>query len=136
MTAKRITKGRVRPGTAIRKARSHLFTGGRAPPPVSARRERNQATTTNANAATAAGNRPPVNRAAIEMLVTEPIVISTRLGGIVSDIALEVASSEASSPGWAPRRRISGNRIGATAAMSAAFDPEIPETRYIAPSST
>jgi len=70
------------------------------------------------------------------MLVTEPIVISTRLGGIVSDIALEVASSDASSPGCAPRRRISGKRIGATAAMSAAFDPEIPETRYIAPSST
>ena len=70
------------------------------------------------------------------MLVTEPIVISTRLGGIVSDIALDVASSEASSPGCAPRRRISGNRIGATAAMSAAFDPDMPETRYIAPSST
>jgi hypothetical protein len=63
-------------------------------------------------------------------------VISTRLGGIVSDIALEVASSEASSPGWEPRRRISGKRIGATAAISAAFEPEIPETRYIAPSST
>ena len=67
---------------------------------------------------------------------TEPIVISTRLGGIVSDIALEVASSEDSSPGCMPRRCISGNRIGATAAMSAAFDPDMPETRYIAPSST
>ncbi len=103
---------------------------------MSAFRERNQATTTSANAATAAGSSPPVNSAAIEMLVTDPIVISTRLGGIVSDMALDVASSEASSPGWAPRWRISGNRIGATAAMSAAFDPEMPETRYIAPSST
>ena len=36
----------------------------------------------------------------------------------------------------APRRFISGNSTGATAAMSAAFEPEMPETRYIAPSST
>jgi len=35
-----------------------------------------------------------------------------------------------------PRRFISGNRTGATAAMSATFDPEMPDTRYIAPSST
>ena len=78
-----------------------------------------------------------MNSAAIDRPgITEPIVISTRLGGIVSDIALDVASSDDNSPGWAPRRCISGKRIGATAAMSAAFDPEMPETRYIAPSST
>jgi hypothetical protein len=64
------------------------------------------------------------------------MVISTRLGGIVSDIALEVASSDANSPGCAPRWRISGNSTGATAAMSAAFEPEMPDTRYIAPSKT
>ncbi len=119
------------------KVRSISAAGARSPAPVSARRERNQATTTSASAATAAGSRPPVNSAAIEMSgTTEPIVISTRLGGIVSDIALDVASSEDSSPGCVPRRCISGNRIGATAAMSAAFDPEMPDTRYIAPSST
>ncbi|MNV67497.1 hypothetical protein D3C71_1603010 [compost metagenome] len=31
---------------------------------------------------------------------------------------------------------ISGNKAGAMAAMSAAFEPEMPETRYIAPTST
>jgi hypothetical protein len=31
-----------------------------------------------------AGRSPPVNKEAIETLVTEPIVISTRVGGIVS----------------------------------------------------
>ncbi len=46
-------------------------------------------TTTSATAATAAGSRPPVNSAVIDTLVTEPMVISTRLGGMVSDIALE-----------------------------------------------
>jgi hypothetical protein len=55
---------------------------------------------------------------------------------MVSDIALDVASSDDSSPGCMPRFCISGKRIGATAAMSAAFEPEMPDTRYIAPSST
>ena len=118
------------------KVRNIIDTGARSPPPVSMWRERIQHTTTSASAATAAGSSPPVNSAVIETLVTEPMVISTRLGGMVSDIALELASSAASSPGCEPRRRISGNSTGATAAMSAAFDPEIPDTRYIAPSRT
>ena len=77
-----------------------------------------------------------MNNAEIETPVTEPMVINTRLGGMVSDIAPDAASSATSSPGAAPRRFISGNSAGATAAMSAAFEPEMPETRYIAPSST
>ena len=87
-------------------------------------------------AATSAGSRPPVNSPAIETPVTEPMVISTRLGGMVSDIAPEAASSATNSPGFAPRRFISGNSTGATAAMSAALEPEMPDTRYMAPSST
>ncbi len=63
-------------------------------------------------------------------------MIRTRLGGIVSDIAPDADSSATSSPGFAPRAFISGNSTGATAAMSAAFAPEMPETRTIAPSST
>ncbi len=77
-----------------------------------------------------------MNSPAIETPVTEPMVISTRLGGIVSDIAPDDDSRATSSPGRAPRRFISGNSTGATAAMSAAFEPEMPDTRYIAPSST
>jgi TRAP-type C4-dicarboxylate transport system permease large subunit len=62
--------------------------------------------------------------------------MSTSDGGIVSLMALEAASSETSSPCLMPRRSISGSSAGATAAMSAALAPEMPDTRYIAPSST
>src|ERR1700689_2469646 len=98
-TKKRITKGSVRPGTAIRNVRSITPAEARTRSPTSSDRERHHATTTRAIAATNAGNRPPVNNAEIETFVTDPMVISTRLGGIVSDIALDVASSAASSPG-------------------------------------
>ena len=77
-----------------------------------------------------------MNSAAIETPVTEPIVISTRLGGMVSVCAPVAASRATRSPGLAPRAFISGNSTGATAAMSAALEPEMPETRYIAPTST
>ena len=68
--------------------------------------------------------------------VTEPMVISTRLGGMVSVWAPVAESSATRSPGLAPRLRISGKSTGATAAMSAALEPEMPDTRYIAPTST
>lgn len=87
-------------------------------------------------ASTTPGSRPPVNSAAIETPVTEPMVISTRLGGMVSVWAPVADSSATRSPGLAPRAFISGNSTGATAAMSAALEPEMPDTRYIAPSST
>ena len=63
-------------------------------------------------------------------------MISTRLGGIVSAIAPDVASSAIIDVRFWPRRSMSGNSTGATAAMSAIFEPEIPDTRYIAPTST
>ena len=72
----------------------------------------------------------------METPVTEPIVSSTRLGGMVSVCAPVADSSATRSPFFAPRRCISGNSTGATAAMSAALDPEMPETRYIEPTST
>ena len=46
-------------------------------------------TTASAIMPTTAGSRPPVNRAAIETPVTEPTVISTMHGGIVSDMTAE-----------------------------------------------
>ena len=82
------------------------------------------------------GRSPPVNSAAIETPVTDPMVMRTRLGGMVSVCAPVADSSATRSPGRAPRAFISGNSTGATAAMSAAFEPEIPETRYIAATST
>ena len=77
-----------------------------------------------------------MNSAAIETPVTEPIVMSTRLGGTVSVCAPVAARSAIRSPSFAPRFFISGKSAGAMAAMSAAFDPEMPETRYMAPTST
>ena len=87
-------------------------------------------------ASTTAGSRPPVNSAVIETPVTEPMVMSTMLGGMVSVCAPVAESRATRSPGLAPRSFISGNSTGAIAAMSAAFEPEMPETRYMAPIST
>jgi len=55
-----------------------------------------------------------VNSAEIDTPVTDPMVISTRLGGIVSVCAPVAASSATRSPGLAPRAFISGNKTGAT----------------------
>ena len=79
---------------------------------------------------------PPVNSAEIETPATEPMMISTIEGGMVSAMAPEAASSDTSSPSWMPRRFMSGNSTGATAAMSAVLAPEMPDTSRIAPSST
>ena len=67
-----------------------------------------------------------MKRAAIDTPVTEPMVISTRLGGMVSVCAPVAESSATRSPGFAPALFISGKSTGATAAMSAAFEPEMP----------
>ena len=72
----------------------------------------------------------------METPVTEPTAMRMRLGGTVSVCAPVAASKAASSARSAPRFSISGNSAGATAAMSAAFEPEIPDTRYIAATST
>jgi hypothetical protein len=77
-----------------------------------------------------------VNRAAIDTPVTEPMVMSTMEGGMVSVCAPVADRSATKSPGLAPRCFISGNSTGATAAMSAALEPEMPETRYMAPTRT
>ena len=52
---------------------------------------------------TTPGSMPPVNSAAIETPVTEPMVISTSEGGMVSVWAPVAESSATSSPGFAPR---------------------------------
>ena len=77
-----------------------------------------------------------MNSALIDTPQTAPIVSRTMLGGTVSVCAPVAASSATRSPGFDPRLIISGNSTGQIAAMSAAFDPEMPETRYIAPTST
>ena len=77
-----------------------------------------------------------MNSAEIDTPVTEPMVIKTRLGGMVSDCAPVAANSATRSPGLAPRAFISGNNTGATPAMWAELDLEMPETGCIAPTST
>ena len=136
ITAERIRNGSTNAGTDTTKARPITPHGSRRTPVRSSFRPRQRATPASAIASTTAGINPPVNKAAIDTPVTEPMVISTRDGGMVSLMAPEAASSETISPSLAPRRFISGNSTGATAAMSAAFDPDMPDTRYMAPSST
>ncbi len=135
-TAARITNGSASAGSATRRLRPICDQPARSTLLRSSRRYRNRTTKPSATASTTPGSRPPVNRAAIDTPVTEPMVISTRLGGTVSVCAPVVDNSATRSPGLAPRRIISGNSTGATAAMSAAFEPEIPDTRYMAPIST
>ncbi len=50
-------------------------------------------------ASTTPGNSPPVNSAEIETPVTEPMVIRTRLGGIVS-VCAPVAASKGEQITW------------------------------------
>ena len=59
---------------------------------------RRRAMIARARASTTPGSRPPVNSAAIDTPVTEPMMIRTIDGGIVSAIAPDAASSETSSP--------------------------------------
>ena len=77
-----------------------------------------------------------MNSADTEMPVTDAMAMSTSEGGIVSAMAPEAASSDTISPSFMSRRFISGKRTGATAAMSAALEPEMPDTSSMAPSST
>ncbi len=135
-TAARMRKGKASAGRAMTKARNICRGVARRTPVRLSPRVRKPATMTRASAPTSAGSSPPVKSAAIDTPVTEPMVMRTRLGGIVSLIAPEAESRATSSPGRAPRRFISGKSTGATAAMSAAFEPEMPETRYIAPRRT
>ncbi len=135
-TAARITNGSASAGNAIANSFRFWRHGVRGTPLRSSPRLRHPTTVHRIRPSTSAGSRPPVNSAAIDTPVTEPMVISTRLGGTVSVCAPVAASSASSSPSSAPRAFISGNSAGATAAMSAAFAPEMPDTRYIAPTST
>ena len=128
-TAQRINTGKARTGSATSSNRKIARAGGRTRPDGGSARARNHTTTAIAIAKTRPGISPPVNRSAIETDVTVPIVISTRDGGMVSLMAPDAARIATNSPGRAPRSRISGNSTGATAAMSAAYDPAMPETR-------
>lgn len=72
---------------------------------------------------------PLANSAAIDTPATEPMTMSTMDGGTVSAMIAPVPSKATISAGLLPRRFISGNRAGATVAMSDTFEPEMPETR-------
>ena len=136
ITAYRISTGNRSAGKAITKVRPTVRADARFTPARSSDVVRWRARIASPIASTTPGSKPPVNKAAIETPVTDPIAISTNDGGIVSAIAPAEASNDTISPSASPRFFISGNSTGATAAMSAVFDPEIPDTSSIAPSST
>src|SRR3954469_11047110 len=82
-TAVRITTGRPRPGIAIRNNLPLSPQVKRRAVERSSLLLCHHTTTESASMPTTAGNRPPVNRAAMETPVTDPTVISTMDGGIV-----------------------------------------------------
>ena len=136
ITAARITNGSTIAGSAASRVEPISRGEGRLNRDRSSPRLRHHTTRQRMAPTTSPGSSPPVNNAAIETPVTEPTVISTRLGGMVSVWAPVAANNATSSPGSEPRAFISGNSAGAIAAMSAALEPEMPETRYIAAIST
>src|SRR5258706_6492997 len=91
-TAARIKNGSAMPGSAMSAATAICDGVARLTFDKSSLRERHHTTTQRASASTSAGNRPPVNRAAMETFATEPMVMSTRDGGIVSLLAADEAS--------------------------------------------
>ena len=135
-TAPRITNGSSSAGIATTKVRHTSRPGARSTPDRSSRPAARRAIRPSTQARNKPGSSPAVNSPAIDTDVTDPITISTMEGGIVSLMAPEAASNATSSPSSAPRRFISGNSTGATAAMSAALDPLMPDTSRIAPIST
>ena len=71
-----------------------------------------------------------MNMAASDTLVIEPTISMAMLGGTVSPMIAEAASTAA--PSAAPCRSRSWSRmIVPTAATSAGFEPESPETTYM-----
>ena len=91
-TAARISSGSSSAGMASTRRRPISRGVARRADELSSRRERHQASPTSTAATTRAGSKPPANKAEIETPVTEPIMISTRLGGMVSLIAADAAS--------------------------------------------
>ena len=79
---------------------------------------------------TAAGIRPPMNMAPTDTLVIEPTISMAMLGGTVSPIT--AAAARTAAPSAVPWRSPSSSRMTVpTAATSAGFEPDNPETTYM-----
>ena len=135
-TAPRIKNGSSRAGPAIMKVRRMVMNGARLTPSVCSCRAFQRANAASATSSTMATTTPLLKRPAIDTPATEPNTISTMLGGTVSAMAAPVASSAIISRGLWPRRFISGNKAGATVAMSDTLEPEMPDTINSEPNST
>ncbi len=84
---------------------------------------------------TAAGMRPPMNMPATETLVIEPTISIAMLGGTVSPMTADAASTAA--PSAAPWRSRNSSRMTVpTAATSAGLEPERPDTTYMLSTAT
>ena len=80
-----------------------------------------------AAAINAEGSSPAMNSPPMERLATKPRMIRFTQGGIVSAITAEAASNATASPGFCPDLRAAGTSTEPTAAISAIFEPEMPE---------
>ena len=91
------------------------------------RRPMTMAAMISAAAINAEGSSPAINRPPIDRLATKPRMIRLTQGGIVSAMTAEAASRATASPGFCLDLRAAGTRTEPTAAMSAIFEPEMPE---------
>src|ERR1700742_1094346 len=105
-----MTKGSASAGRAVIKVRPTSFALARLTWLRSSRRYRHQTSVDSVIASTTPGSRPPVNSAEIETPVTEPMVISTRLGGMGSVWAPGGANSATRAPGLAAEKAHRGPR--------------------------
>ena len=135
-TAPRIKNGNNSAGAATKNVLRTSGNDTRLAPSITSCRAFQRANTASATSSTIAITTPALNKPAIDTPATAPSTISTMDGGTVSAIAAPVARSAIISFGLWPRRFISGNKAGATAAMSDTFEPEIPETINSDPSNT
>src|SRR4051812_6988300 len=84
-TAPRMTRGSDKAGTAMRNSLKISFLLAFFKTAGALALDLKYTTTASAAASTSAGMMPPVKSDEIDTPTTEPMVISTRLGGIVSD---------------------------------------------------
>ena len=128
MPATKMT-GIISGSTAPRPARPISPSDARGICGTPRRRARYQISTIRNTAITAAGNNPAMNSVPIEIGATDARTSIAMLGGIVSDIAAEAASTAAPSSGLYPLFSSSLRITDPTATTSATLDPEMPETK-------
>ncbi|MCY1236223.1 hypothetical protein D9M72_488690 [compost metagenome] len=84
----------------------------------------------------AAGTKPARNSVVVEMVVMDPRISSTMLGGMVSPMMAEADRTATTSPRGYLRSSSMPRMVVPTAATSATLEPEMPEKMYMVTTTT